>query len=463
MSLLLNNELKTLSVENISVLARQRAGDRVWLDDAGSLMWLQFAAAIERVTHECREAGLQPGDVVVTSGESTLDALVWLFGVAAAGGVVAPLRRERLREVQGWKSFLKIGWREVEGRIERADDGKCSAAATALLGELRQRDHPGLILATGGTGGNPKIVLHDLTALLAAISIKSHATRRTMPLMRFDHIGGLDMAWRALGGGHTLVAPPAEITPVTVAAAIERHRVEVLPATPSFLNLLLLAGVKTTHDLGSLRLVPYGAESMPAGLLARLRAAFPAVEFKQQFGTSETGALPVREKGSGLTLRTDRPGYAWKVIDGELWVRSPTRALGYLSGNSQVFDSLGWFRTGDLAEEMSNGATRVIGRRENVINVGGEKVLPGEVEEVLLTHPLVSDCRVSFEPNAMLGQVVSAEIVWSGGEFDALVVKRILHDFAAHLLSRHKLPAIVRLVSSVGTTHNFKKFRHSSV
>jgi acyl-CoA synthetase (AMP-forming)/AMP-acid ligase II len=291
------------------------------------------------------------------------------------------------------------------------------------------------------------------------VPVRTGRARRTLPLMRFDHIGGLDMAWRALAGRQILVAPPAELTPEAVAATIARHRVEIMPATPSFLNLLLMAEVHRTHDLGSLRIVPYGAEPMPAGLLERLRAALPQVEFVQRFGTSETGALPVRNVGAGLVLREDQAGFAWKIVDDELWVQSPARALGYLSGNAHGFDVSGWFRTGDLAERLPDGTVRVLGRREELINVGGEKVLPGEVEDMLLTHPLVADCRVGAEPNAVLGQVVAAEIVWRGPERDAVVVKRLLHDFASGLIARQKLPTVVRLVEALDATRNLKKLR----
>jgi non-ribosomal peptide synthetase component E (peptide arylation enzyme) len=106
---------------------------------------------------------------------------------------------------------------------------------------------------------------------------------------------------------------------------------------------------------------------------------------------------------------------------------------------------------------------RVLGRREELINVGGEKVLPGEVEGVLLTHPLVADCRVTPEPNAVLGQVVAAEIVWRGPERDAVAVKRILHGFASGLIARQKLPTVVRLVEAVDSTRNLKKLRTTRV
>lgn len=455
-------EPTSLAVGNIAVLALQRARDPLWVSDAGTFSWAQFGAAVVAVRRQCETAGVAPGDVVVTPGDSTFDALAWLFGVAMSGAVAAPLRWERLAELRVWKGFLEIGWRVWEGRLVRVREGTKSPEAVRLFDELRLRQQPGLILATGGTTGIPKLVLHDLTALLGTVPLKETATRRMLPLMRFDHIGGLDMAWRALAGRQVLVAPPLEITPVTVAELIARHRVEVLPATPSFLNLLLLAGVHRTHDLSSLRVVPYGAEPMPAGLLARLRTALRRVEFVQRFGTSETGALPVQDEGKGVVLRGDQKGFSWKLVEGELWVKSPARALGYLAGDNSRFEADGWFRTGDVAEQLPGGSIRVLGRREELINVGGEKVLPGEVEAVLMAHHFVADCRIGPEENAVLGQVVAADIIWSGPETDALAVKRVLHAYAAGLLPRHKLPTVVRLVTALDATGNLKKQRKSN-
>jgi acyl-CoA synthetase (AMP-forming)/AMP-acid ligase II len=447
------------SVEAIQVLAGRHAARELWIEDGGSRTWEEFGAAVEAARRRCAKAGVGLGSVVVTPGEASFASLAWLFGAAAVGAVVAPLRAERAGEIEAWTKFVEIGWRVRGVQVERVREGSTSILARNLLNELLNREHSGLILTTGGTTGTAKLVLHDFNSLLATVPVKAGRAWRTMPLMRFDHIGGLDTAWRALAGPQLLVEPPAEITPESVAAAVARHRVEVLPATPSFLNLLLLAGAHRNHDLTSLEVVPYGAEPMPAGLLARLRAALPGAAFVERFGTSETGALPVHTLGSGLTLRDDSAGYSWRVVDGELWIQSPARALGYLDGNAFGLDGPGWFRTGDLAERMPDGSVRILGRREEIMNVGGEKVFPDEVESVLLEHPLVADCRVGPEPNAVLGQVVAADVVWRGPERDAVKVKRMLHEFAAGLLARHKLPAIVRLVGSVDSTRNLKKLR----
>ena len=441
------------------VLAQRRHGIEVWRDDHGSRDWLQFGRAVEVARQRCASAGVVAGEVIVVPGEATFESLAWLFGAAAMGLVVAPLRRERWGELQGWKDFIHIDWCVQQDRLERVGEGDSSLVAVALLDELSVRRHPGLILATGGTTGAPKVLLHDLSRLLAIVSVREGRPRRMLPLMRFDHIGGLDMAWRALAGGQVLVTPPQDLSPDAIAAAIARHQIEVLPATPSLLNLLLISQASFKYDLSSLRVVPYGAEPMPGGLLARLQSALPQVQFVQRFGTSETGALPVRSVGDGLNLSETVDGFAWKIIEGELWVKSPARALGYLSGDGRTFAEAGWFQTGDLAEEMPDGTLRVLGRRDELINVGGEKVLPAGVESVLLTHPAVVDCRVMAVPNAVLGQVVGAEIVWRGHERDPVAVKRILLAYAGTRLSRFHLPAVVRLVEAIATTRNSKKSR----
>lgn len=448
-----------LSARTVVAFGHEYPGRPVWIDAKGTVTWGEFARMIERVQSECDHVRLVPGQVVVTPGEATLDALAWLFGAAQAGAVVAPLRRERMGELTRWADTFALTWRIQQGRLFRDERGVRSPRAAALWRELEQRGHPGLILATGGTTGRPKLVLHDLDALLRTVRVAAVPPCRLMPLLRFDHIGGLDTAWRALGAGHTLVAPPGELTPEAVAAQVAGQRVEILPATPSFLNLLLLAGLEREHDLASLRIIPYGAEPMPEQLLARLRRAFPRVEFVPRFGTSETGALPVRGSGEGMELRNRGGEFEWKVVEGELWVRSPARALGYLTETPGGFEADGWFRTGDMAEILPNGAVRVLGRREEWINVGGEKVLPGEVEDVLLAHPEVADCRVMARANPVLGQVVAAEVVWRGSERDALAVKRVLNAFASKGLARHKLPVSVALVSAIAATGNFKKTR----
>jgi acyl-CoA synthetase (AMP-forming)/AMP-acid ligase II len=448
-----------LELSRLETLAADRASAIVWREEARAWTWAEFWLEIEAATRACFEIGVESGSVVITPGEAQLESLAWLFGVARAGAVVAPLRAERRGEIAAWARDCAFHWHVREGRIEARGEGATSAHGARLFRELERRGQPGLLLGTGGTSGTPKLVLHDLAALLGAIPVRSGVVRRVLPLMRFDHIGGLDIAWRALAAGHTLVAPPRELAPESVAATIARHAVDVLPATPTFLNLLLLAGVARVHDLSSLRMVPYGAEPMPPSLLARLRTEFPTVEFMPRFGTSETGALPVKSAGDAMHLaRGD--GFDWRVVEGELFLRSPALALGYVSGTSGGFEADGWFRTGDLAEERPDGSFVVLGRRSEFINVGGEKVLPSTVEAALLSHPHVSECRIFPIASPLLGQIVGAEVVWRGPERDAVAIKRALHAAFAGTLPNCHLPAVVRPVAGIYTSANWKKIRN---
>lgn len=449
---------RRLGWKSVLELAGERGDGPLWLDDRGGVTWKDFGARVEERRARCVAAGVRQGDVVVAPGEAALESLEWLFALSSVGAVAAPLRRERLGELAVWRGHLRLNWAVKDDGLVAMDEGAVTVRASELLGQLRQRGHAGLILATSGTTGTAKLILHDLDNLLGAIPVRTARGWRTLPLMRFDHVGGLDMAFRALGSGQVLVAPPGELSPEAVAEVVARQRVEVMPATPSFLNLLLLSGASACHDLRTLRLVPYGAEPMPAGLLERLKAAFPATDFVERFGTSETGALPVRSAGDGLQLK-EGTGFSWKIVDGVLWVKSPVQGLGYLSCPGGSIDDRGWFCTGDLAEIGPGGSVKVLGRREEMINVGGEKVLPSAVESVMSGHPLVADCRALAIPNAVLGQVVGLEVVWRGSDRDAVTIKRSLHAFAARSLPRFHLPAVVRPVGSIETGPNLKKQR----
>jgi acyl-CoA synthetase (AMP-forming)/AMP-acid ligase II len=448
-----------LEAGKVSELAQNRGDLGIWMDETGVTSWSEFGIEVERVRSLCLAAGVSQGSVVVTPSRQELGDLVWMFAIAGCGGIVAPLRPSRAAEAGSWARWFEVHWRVEEGCLMRCAKGATTPAAERLFEKLRSSGHPGLILATGGTSGKPKLVLHDLSALLATIPLGLRDSRRVLPLMRFDHIGGLDMAWRAMAAGHAIVAPPRNISADSVAQTVARHRVEVMAATPSLLNLLLMAGVHKIYDLTSLRTVPYGAEPMPDSLLARLRTALPGVDFVQRFGTSETGSLPVRAGRAGLELSRGHHGFEWRVVDNELHVRSPARALGYLTGETGGFEADGWFRTGDVAEEVSGGGIVVKGRRQDVINVGGEKVLPSEVEDLVLSHRFAEQCRVFGIPNALMGQVVAAEIVWRGAEDDPVAVKRALRESLPDEDDRRKLPTVVHLVDGIEFTRNLKTVR----
>ena len=374
-------------------------------------------------------------------------SVAWLLALAEAGHFVAPLSgspaehpaKLALIHAQWIIAADDLTWKILPRGDEASDH--------PLFGQLRDRRAAGLVLFSSGTSGQAKAMVHDLRRLLSTYESRHPSRLPVLALLGFDHIGGLNTLFGCLAAGAPLVVPAA-LTPGSVAAAIAQHRVAVLPASPTFLNLLLVSGEVAAQDLSSLRVITYGTEPMPESLLARLKAAFPRVRFIQTFGTSETGITRTESPEAGSTfLRFEDPNLEWKVIDDELWLRSRTQIAGYLNASNERFTADGWFRTGDKVEQGPNGTIRVLGRMGEMINVGGEKLMPAEVESIVLTVPGVADCRVRGESSAVTGQTVVVDVVASGTDQESL--RAAIRAACRARLARHKIPTRVIFVDSV--------------
>ena len=161
--------------------------------------------------------------------------------------------------------------------------------------------------------------------------------------------------------------------------------------------------------MSSVQLVTYGAEPMPESTLARLPEVFPQAVFKQTYGLSELGVLQSASPAKdSLWLRVGGQDFETKIVSGVLHIRSRSNMLGYLNASSPI-DLDGWMNTGDVVE-ADGDLIKVVGRESDVINVGGQKVFPTEVEAVLLEDPGVAQATVFAIPHPVLGQVVGARI-----------------------------------------------------
>lgn len=326
-----------------------------------------------------------------------------------------------------------------------------------LLQFLAQRGHAGLVLFSSGSTGAPKAIVHDLETLIGGSSDRRTRRLTFVVFLMFDHIGGLNTLLNSLAMGATLVIPERR-DPESVAALIAAHKVQVLPTSPSFLNLLLLARCHERYDLSSLKLITYGTEPMPQSLLRKLRETFRSARFLQTYGTSETGIATTASLSSeSLFLKIDDPGTEWKVVDGELWIRSRSQMLGYLNEASPLAEG-GWYPTGDLVEESRDGYLKIVGRLKEIINVGGQKVLPAEVENVIMDVPGVQDALVRGEPNPITGQIVVADVAADpSAAGDALV--RSIRLACRDRLEKFKWPVKIHIRESIGYGSRFKKVR----
>ncbi len=425
-----------------------------WRDDVDT-----YRDLIERIGEwgaRLDREGVEPGQVVALEGDYSPSACALLLALIQRRSIVVPLT-ESVHHNKA--EFLDIAQAQTEISIDEHDEShvgrRPGTPSHELTRSLVEHGRPGLVLFTSGSTGKSKAALHDFSSLLEKFKVERRRLR-TVTFLLLDHIGGINTLLYALSNGGMVVALESR-QPETVCETIERHRVELLPTSPTFLNLLLMSQAYKRFDLSSLKTVTYGTEPMPKSTLSRLRAALPDASLLQTYGLTETGILRAKSKSSdSLWVKLGGEGVETKVVDGVLWIRSQTAMLGYLNHPSP-FDQDGWFNTHDLVE-VDGDHFRILGRRSEMIKVGGQKVYPAEVESVLLEMEGVSDATVFSEPNPITGQVVAARVNLST-PMTSSELKREIRRFCKDRLEPFKIPVKVILTTESQFSSRFKKQR----
>lgn len=343
-------------------------------------------------------SGVRSGDIVALIGDFNARSLATLLRLIDRGAILVPLTEATRPEHEYFFEAAAADF-VIEGSSVRRTDGV--RGPNSLVAELRASRHPGLVLFSSGTTGRPKAILHDFTYFLARYRTPRQ-TLRTLNFLLFDHIGGINTFFHTIFNGGQVVVPSGR-TPESVVADIVQYQVELFPTTPTFLRLMLLEGALEANKLESLRMITYGTERMDQPTLDRLCDALPHVDFRQTYGMSELGILRVKSQArNSLWMTVGGEGVETKVVNEVLFIRSENRMLGYLNAPAP-FDADGWYDTGDLVEEDGR-FLKIVGRSKQVINVGGVKVLPSEVERVALLHPDVLRAKAQGVPNPLTGQ-----------------------------------------------------------
>jgi acyl-CoA synthetase (AMP-forming)/AMP-acid ligase II len=204
-------------------------------------------------------------------------------------------------------------------------------------------------------------------------------------------------------------------------------------------------------------MVTYGTEVMPENTLRRFHEQFPHIRTLQTYGLSEIGILRSKSRAAdSVWVRVGGEGFDTRVVDGMLEIRAESAMLGYLNASSP-FTPDGWFRTGD-AVEVDGDYLRILGRRSEMINVGGEKLYPAEVESILLLMDGVEDVAVTAEASPITGQLVKANVKLRTTETVAAFRQR-MNAFCQGKLPRYKVPQKVVLVREAMHGQRFKKMR----
>ncbi len=444
---------------------------RLWKE--GGRWWsaAEFDEATRRAAGRLAAAGLGPGDRVVWSVPSSVDALVSHVGALRAGLVVVPANTaytepELAHIVRDVRAACAI-----VGRPDQAGWVRSAAPGALVTGpgldlpdgdpgvvDAAGPDDPALICFTSGTTGVPKgAVLRHRNVLAGTVSVtrawRMSSDDRLVHCLPVFHAHGLAVgAYGTLTAGGSAVLLPG-FDPDAVATAAHDERATLFFGVPTMYRRLVASG--RASDLAGLRLCVSGSAPLPAELHAAATAAIGSVVL-ERYGMTETlmnTSNPYAGERRAGTVGFPLPGVELAFDDiGEVLLRGPNVFDGYFerdAANAEAFRDLGdgggpWFATGDLGEDV-DGYLVIRGRSKELIISGGLNVYPTEVEDVLSHCPGVAEVAVTGTPSDEWGEEVTAWVVADG---TPPTVER-LRAFCSGRLAPYKQPRLVRVVDAL--------------
>ncbi|MDE1933078.1 class I adenylate-forming enzyme family protein [Bradyrhizobium sp.] len=314
------------------------------------------------------------------------------------------------------------------------------------------------LMLTSGTLGMPKIVGHTLEGLTGAIAADAPARGNRPIWATFYDIrryGGLQIFLRAvIGGGSLVLSEPGEALADHV-ARLNKSGITHISGTPSHWRKLLMSGAAAGFSPQYVRL---SGEIADQAVLDGLRQAFPSASVGHAYASTEAGVgFAVNDGLAGFPasmIGTSRDGVEMKIVDGCLRIRSKRAAHAYVGRRaSALTDNEGFVDTGDMVE-LRGDRYHFVGRRGGIINIGGLKVHPEEIEAVINRHDGVRMSRVRARKSPITGAIVVADVVLADGS-DASrrdeIKSRIIADCRASL-APHKVPAMIKFVDKLDIT-----------
>jgi long-chain acyl-CoA synthetase len=434
-------------------------GDRV-------LTYRQLEERTQRFARVLADLGVGKGDKVMLMLPNDFRFAEVLFGALRTGAVVVPanikLGLESLAYIaEHSESKVLIGHAELlekcAGLMERVPalqhtlmiDADLSGALpyeatveVAPLGFQTVEVEPGdvaMLMYTSGSTGRPKgcLLTHESKWFNARSGVRTYMHDETEkalitgPLYHANAFWGSMMPMLFTGGAMTILPG---FDAATVIKTIDRNKPTFMSGTPSMFTLMLAQrDLLAQSDVSSINLLMCGSAPVPAELMNALKRQFNA-EVCETYGMTECGANVVTPRWGIKKLGSTglpAPGFEVRIarLDdetedcapgevGELWARSPCNTIGYYKQPDVTAERItpeGWLKTGDLMAADEQGYIYFRGRRDDMINVGGENVYPKEVETILLLHPAVADVAVVAAPHSVKGQAPVAWVVLHGG------------------------------------------------
>jgi acyl-coenzyme A synthetase/AMP-(fatty) acid ligase len=324
------------------------------------------------------------------------------------------------------------------------------------------------LMLTSGTSGAPKIVSHTLEGLTGAIVADGPARGDRPVWATFYDIrryGGLQIFLRAvIGGGSMVLTEPGESLADHI-ARLQVRGVTHISGTPSHWRKLLMSGSAFGF---APRYVRLSGEIADQAVLDGLSRTFPAASIGHAYASTEAGVgFAVNDGLEGFPadmVGVNRDGVEMKVEDGSLRIRSMRTAHAYVGRHAaDLTDRDGFVDTGDMVERRGD-RYHFVGRRGGIINIGGLKVHPEEIEAVINRHAEVRMSRAKSRRSPITGAIVVADVILADGSDQsraAAIRDKILAECRASLAS-HKVPAVIRFVPSLDVTPAGKLARHDA-
>ena len=362
-----------------------------------------------------------------------------LPGVAAAAGVGAIVFDEPTPAIES----LGLPLAPLGPSFEPLDVPAASEAPTEW------------VMFTSGTTGVPKMVVHTLGGLTGAIKPPAPGSDPPVWSTFYDirRYGGLQILLRALlGEGSMVLTEPGEPL-ADLLARLGRHGVTHLTGTPSHWRRVLMSPATSAIAPAYIRL---SGEIADQAVLDALKARFPAAAIGHAYASTEAGVgFEVNDGLAGFPASFVDAAVGeveMRVLDGTLRLRSARRARCYVNaGAPALIDAEGFVDSGDMVEQRGD-RFHFVGRRGGIINVGGLKVCPEEIEAVINRHPAVRAALVKGRRNPITGAIVVAEVVLAAPANDEAALKAEILSACRRDLAPHKVPTGLRFVPALAMT-----------
>lgn len=393
--------------------------------------------------------------VILLKGDFDLNTIIFFIAAILEKNIVLPISSS-IVDVQEIKEIIRIDYfyDALEDTLVKKDNANLNRKN--LVKDLIKSNEGGIIFFSSGTTGKPKAIVHSAAKLFKKYE-KSGKQFRTLAFLLFDHIAGIDTLMYTLSAGGTLITL-RDRKPETVINTLRNTDVEVFPTSPSYLNIILLSDNFDMKILSSLKIITFGSERMPESTLNRLQKIIPSrVKLIQKYGITEIGSPVTKNKPDNpLWIKFKEGLIEYKIIDDVLWIKSESSMMGYLFNDKEVpFD--GWFNTEDKVE-VDGDWIKILGRVTDIINIGGQKVYPSEIESVLLELENIKDAIVFGVDNPIMGQVVATKIILNVKE-DLKHIKQKIRKYCNNKLDSYKIPVYIEIIEGKSISERFKKIR----